>query len=112
MHTPFLWGRFAVAATLAVFLQLASAADKAAPRPNIVFILADDLGYMDIGANNPKTFYETPNIDGLAKRGMRFTAAYSACCVCSPTRSSIMTGKAPPRTGITDYIGQNRTRKL
>jgi arylsulfatase A-like enzyme len=78
----------------------------------VLFILADDLGYMDIGANNPKTFYETPNIDALAKSGMRFTAGYSACCVCSPTRASIMTGKYPQRVGITDYIGRNRPDKL
>ena len=52
-------------------------------KPNIVFILADDLGCMDIGAFNPKTFNETPTIDGLAKRGMKFTQAYAACCVCS-----------------------------
>ena len=45
------------------------------PRPNVVLILADDLGDMDIGCNNPKTFYETPNIDGLATQGMRFTRA-------------------------------------
>jgi len=77
-------------------------------RPNILFILADDFGYMDIGANNPKTFYETPHIDRLAGRGMRFTAGYAACPVCSPTRASIMTGKYPPRTGVTDYIGGNR----
>jgi arylsulfatase A-like enzyme len=83
-----------------------------AAQPNIVFFLADDLGYMDIGANNPKTFYETPNIDRLAKSGMRFTQGYAACCVCSPTRGSIMTGKYPPRFGITDYIGGNRAGKL
>jgi arylsulfatase A-like enzyme len=81
-------------------------------RLNVVFILADDLGYMDIGANNPKSFYETPNIDGLAAKGMRFTTGYAACPVCSPTRASIMTGKYPVRTGITDYIGQNRPGKL
>ena len=80
--------------------------------PNIIFILADDLGYMDIGANNPNTFYETPNIDGLAKRGMRFTQGYAACCVCSPTRASIMTGKYPPRVHVTDFIGGHRTGKL
>lgn len=83
-----------------------------ASSPNIVFILADDLGYMDIGANNPKTFYETPNIDGLAKKGMRFTQGYAACCVCSPTRASIMTGKYPARVHITDFIGGHRTGKL
>ena len=81
-------------------------------RPNIVFILADDLGYMDIGAFNPKTFYETPNIVGLAKRGMKFNQGYAACCVCSPTRGSIMTGKYPPRFGITNFIGGARSGKL
>jgi arylsulfatase A-like enzyme len=82
------------------------------PKPNIIFILADDLGYMDVGCNNPKTFYETPNIDSLAKRGTRFTQGYAACCVCSPTRASIMTGKYPPRYGITNFIGGTRTGKL
>jgi arylsulfatase A-like enzyme len=75
-------------------------------KPNIVFFLADDLGFMDIGANNPRTFYETPNIDRLAARGMRFTTAYSNCPVCSPSRASLMTGKYPPRTGVTDYISR------
>ena len=81
-------------------------------RTNVVFILADDFGYMDIGANNPKTFYETPNIDRLSARGMRFTSGYAACPVCSPTRGSIMTGKYTPRFGVTDYIGRNRPGKL
>ena len=81
-------------------------------KPNVIFILADDLGQMDIGAFNPKTFYETPNINSLAKRGMKFTQGYAACCVCSPTRGSIMTGKYPPRFGVTDYIGGNRPGKL
>ena len=81
-------------------------------KPNVVFILADDLGYMDIGAYNPKSFYETPNVDRLAAQGMRFTDGYAACPVCSPTRASIMTGKYPVRTGITAHIGQNRSGKL
>ena len=85
---------------------------KPAGRPNIILILADDLGHMDIGANNPGTFYETPNIDSLARRGMRFTQGYAACCVCSPTRGSIMTGKYPPRFGITDFIPGMRPGKL
>ena len=85
---------------------------SAAPRPNIVFILADDLGYMDIGANNPSTFYETPNIDRLARNGMRFTQGYAACCVCSPTRASIMTGKYPPRVHVTNFIGGRKTGKM
>jgi arylsulfatase A-like enzyme len=84
---------------------------RAADRPNIVFLLADDLGWADIGCYG-STFYETPNIDGLAKRGMRFTQGYAACCVCSPTRGSIMTGKYPPRFGITDFIPGMRAGKL
>ena len=79
---------------------------------NILFILADDLGQMDIGAFNPKTFYETPNIDALARRGMKFTQGYAACSVCSPTRGSIMTGKYPPRFGITNFIPGGRAGKL
>ncbi len=88
----------------------ALAADVA--RPNIVFMLADDLGYNDIGANNPKTFYETPCIDRLAASGLRFTSGYAACSVCSPTRSSIMSGKYPPRTGITNFIAGMKAGKL
>ena len=87
----------------------AAAASEPPARPNVVFILADDLGSMDLGCNNPATFYETPHIDRLAARGMRFTAGYAACPVCSPSRASIMTGKYPPRTGITDFIGGSRS---
>jgi arylsulfatase A-like enzyme len=71
-------------------------------RPNVVFFLADDLGYHDLGCFD-SSFYETPNLDRLAARGMRLTHACVAP-VCSPTRSSIMTGKYPARTGITDYL--------
>ncbi len=92
---------------------LPRAAEAAATsKPNVVFFLADDLGYMDIGANNPKTFYRTPRIDSIAEGGMRFTAGYAACPVCSPTRASILTGKYPARTGITDYIGGHRAAQL
>jgi arylsulfatase A-like enzyme len=72
--------------------------------PNFVFFLADDMGWRDAGCYG-STFYETPNIDRLAKAGMRFTNAYAACPVCSPTRASIMTGKYPARLGTTDYFG-------
>jgi arylsulfatase A-like enzyme len=74
--------------------------------PNIVMFLVDDLGATDLGCFG-STFYETPHLDKLAAGGMRFTAAYSACPVCSPTRASIMTGRYPQRTGITDYIGSS-----
>jgi arylsulfatase A-like enzyme len=72
--------------------------------PNIVFILADDLGWRDLGCTG-STFYETPKIDALAQRGVRFTNAYAACPVCSPTRASIMTGKYPARLDTTDFFG-------
>lgn len=104
MKVPPLLCRLGVTLALAGCLFAADAR-----RPNIIFILADDLGYMDVGAYNPATFYETPNIDALARRGMRFTQGYAACCVCSPSRGSIMTGKYPPRFGITEFIG-GRTR--
>lgn len=81
-----------------------AAALSAAERPNVVFFLVDDLGQRDLGCYG-STFYETPNIDRLAKEGARFTDAYAACPVCSPTRAAIQTGRWPQRTGITDYIG-------
>lgn len=79
-------------------------------KPNVVFFLADDLGQRDLGCYG-STFYETPNLDRLAKDGARFTDAYAACPVCSPTRASIMTGQWPQRTGITDYIGAEMPEK-
>jgi arylsulfatase A-like enzyme len=75
-----------------------------APRPNVVFILADDLGGRDTALYG-STFYETPNLDRLARRGMAFTNAYAASPLCSPTRSSLMTGLWPARTGITRPSG-------
>lgn len=75
------------------------AAEASKTRPNIVFFLADDLGWRDTTPYG-STFYETPNIERLARRGMKFTQAYAANPLCSPTRSSIMTGLFPARTGI------------
>ena len=72
-------------------------------RPNVVLILVDDMGWMDLSCQG-STFYETPNIDRLAKQGMRFTNAYAACAVCSPTRAAVMTGRYPARVGVTDWI--------
>ncbi|RTE54160.1 DUF4976 domain-containing protein [Arenibacter aquaticus] len=74
------------------------------PNTNVVFILVDDLGWMDIGANG-SSFYETPNIDQLAKEGIRFTQAYASSPICSPTRASILTGKNPARIDLTQWIG-------
>ncbi|MGC9344457.1 MAG: sulfatase-like hydrolase/transferase, partial [Bacteroidales bacterium] len=78
---------------------------KTDEKPNFLFILVDDLGYMDVGFNNPDTFYETENLNKLASEGVTFTRAYAACPVCSPTRASIMTGKYPARMNTTDYFG-------
>lgn len=72
-------------------------------KPNIVFILVDDLGWADTGCYGSKDYY-TPNIDRLASEGMRFTNAYAACAVCSPTRAALLTGRYPARIGVTDWI--------
>ena len=72
-------------------------------KPNVVFILVDDLGWNDLGYAG-STFYETPNIDSLSRQSFEFNYAYSASPVCSPTRASIMTGKHPARINITDWI--------
>ena len=79
-----------------------------AERPNIVLLLADDLGWTGLGSFG-SDFYETPNLDRMAARGLKFTNAYSACTVCSPTRASIVTGMYPARLRLTDFIaGQHR----
>lgn len=87
-------------ASIGMPLAISHAADS---KPNILFILADDLGWRDLGCYG-SPFQETPNIDRLAREGLRFTQAYTAGSVCSPTRGSLMTGKYPVRTGVTDYI--------
>lgn len=81
-----------------------SCVKKDPTKPNVIVILVDDLGWADIGANYPETFYETPNIDRMAANGLRFSQAYSAHPVCSPTRAALMTGKHPNRVQITDWI--------
>ncbi|MCJ7680120.1 MAG: sulfatase [Candidatus Aminicenantes bacterium] len=91
------------AAGLAVFPLIQSCRAPREPL-NIVFVLADDLGWTDGGAFG-SSFYETPRIDRLCAEGMRFRQAYAACPVCSPTRASIMTGKYPARLSTTDYFG-------
>lgn len=80
-------------------------------RPNFVFFLVDDMGWTDAGCFG-SSFYDTPNIDRLAASGMRFTNAYAACPVCSPTRASIMSGKYPARINLTDWLKGGRRGKL
>jgi len=76
-------------------------------RPNIVFILADDLGYFDVGCyGNP--YNKTPNIDRLSKEGMKFSQAYVASPVCSPSRAAILTGKHPARLHLTNFLVGSR----
>ena len=87
---------------------LAGAASPA--RPNIVFILMDDMGWADTACYGSR-YYETPAIDRLAAEGMRFTHAYAAAPLCSPTRASIMTGKYPARLHLTQVIGHRFERK-
>jgi len=100
MTTPRLMHRFFITIALALTALTAAAQD----RTSAVFILADDLGWRDLGCYG-SSFYETPQLDRLAADGLRFTDAYAACPVCSPTRASIMSGKYPARLGVTQYIG-------
>lgn len=79
-----------------------SATDKA--KPNVVFILADDLGWRDL-SNEGSEFYESPFIDRIANTGMKFSRGYAACQVCSPSRASILTGTYPTKHGVTTWIG-------
>ena len=76
-------------------------------RLNIVLFLIDDLGWMDLGCYG-SNYYRTPSIDNLAAEGVRFTDAYAACAVCSPTRASILTGKYPARLLLTDWLPSGR----
>ena len=92
--------RYLLTAVIAA-LTLAGVSASAEQRPNVIFILADDLGWSDTTLYGTTKFLETPNIDLLAKRGMTFTNAYAANPLCSPTRASILTGLYPARVGIT-----------
>lgn len=97
------------------FLATLAAAPIAAARPaaplNIIVILADDLGWGELGCYG-NTFNHTPNLDRLAREGVRFTQAYSASPVCSPTRASYMTGEYPARLGINDYLRADDSKFL
>lgn len=105
MRTPKI--AIASAATLAVTANVFALNQRAnqQERPNVLFIIVDDLGWNDISCMG-STYYETPNIDRIARQGVRFTDAYATCQVSSPSRSSIMTGKYTTRTGVTDWIGE------
>jgi arylsulfatase A len=85
--------------TCCAFVVNASAASK----PNIIFILADDMGYGDCSAYNPESKIRTPNIDRLAREGLRFTDAHSAAAVCTPSRYGLLSGTCPARTNISNF---------
>lgn len=91
----------------AMFCQLLLLSSLHAAPPNIILFLIDDLGWRDLGCQG-STYYQTPNIDRLAEEGVRFTEAYSACAVCSPTRAAILTGKYPARLLLTDWLPSGR----
>lgn len=88
-----------VAGAVAVLGSSWFTAAQAATKPNVIFILADDLGYTDLGCCGSK-YYETPSIDRLAAEGMRFTSGYTCAPNCAPTRAALMSGQYMPRTGI------------
>lgn len=90
--------------SIGMFFLVFSAYSQEKEKPNVVFILADDYGWMDM-SNAGSQFYETPNLDRLAESGIKFTQAYSASPVCSPARVSILTGKYPSKTYNTDWFG-------
>ena len=95
--------------SLAVLLLTPAAmfAADSSSRLNIVLFLIDDMGWKDLGCQG-SDFYQTPNIDRLAREGARFTDAYAACAVCSPTRAAVLTGKYPARLLLTDWLPSGR----
>src|SRR5437879_203186 len=92
-----------LAAALIAATPTIAAAQDPPRKPNIVFILADDLGIHDLACYGRQN-QPTPNLDKLAKQGVRFTSAYAAASICSPTRAAIMTGMAPARLKITTFL--------
>ncbi len=99
------WWIGGMVALCCLSIQKNDAAAADSDSPNVILFFIDDLGYMDLGCYGSE-FHETPNIDALAQKGIRFTNFYSANPVCSPTRAALMSGKAPQRLGITQWIGQ------
>jgi arylsulfatase A-like enzyme len=102
MECPHRIGLIAVLVISGIITNALPAAETR--QPNVIFFLVDDLGQRDVGCYGSR-FYETPAIDQLAKEGMLFDNAYSTCHVCSPSRASILTGKYPARTNLTEWLG-------
>ena len=111
---PYSRRRFLRDTGMGLAMAMTRSAAWAAPqprRPNIVFFLVDDMGWMDSAVYGSK-YYDTPNMERLAKRSMMFTDAYTASPLCSPTRASILTGQYPARTGITTAVGHRPPLEL
>ena len=87
-----------------IFCPQTAMAEGETRKPNVIFFLVDDLGWPDVGCYG-SSFHETPAIDQLAKEGVKFDNAYATCQVCSPSRASILTGKYPARTNLTEWLG-------
>ena len=102
MNTKIRW-----LSALFTILCFISMPEHCAAQKNIVLFLIDDLGWSDLGCQG-STYYKTPHIDQLATQGVRFTDAYAACAVCTPTRAAIMTGKYPARTLMTEWLPSGR----
>ncbi len=94
-----------------LLLYISLSAQSKNQKPNIIFIMADDLGSGDLGCYG-NTFNETPNLDKLSTQGLKFTQAYAAAPICSPTRASLMTGQYPARVRITDFLPAKTDRSL
>jgi arylsulfatase A len=98
-------GRTAIVFALLMMTPIARAYESS--KENVILFLIDDMGWRDLGCQG-SDYYQTPNIDALAREGVRFTQAYSACAVCSPTRAAILTGKYPARLLLTDWLPAGR----
>src|SRR5258708_2427721 len=113
-RTDMSWRRFITLTLLSVVVLNALPARGDDARPNVVLIVADDLGWADPGCYGSK-FHRTPHLDRMAAEGRRFTQAYAASPVCSPTRAALMTGKHPARLRLTDWLpgrGDRPSQKL
>ena len=97
----------ALLAGLTIVGGTASGEEAGRDKPNVVVLFIDDLGWKDLGVYGSK-FFETPRIDQLAKQGALFTRAYSSCNVCSPTGTSLLTGKYPQRIGFTSWLNPRK----
>ncbi|MFN7873699.1 MAG: sulfatase [Pirellula sp.] len=105
MYTSPLIQLFSIGWAIAVLANpgFTKAADQSDDKPNVILVVVDDLGWMDLSCQGSQ-FYKTPHIDGLAVQGIRFLNGYAASAVCSPTRAAIQTGRYPHRLGVTDWI--------